>query len=493
MSPFFPLAERSVSQPAERLVRAPVNAHVSVALATQVDHPVADPVIDGSAIDILRRLSAVRADFAGQNQSRIVKSSSHDLHIHVRQYPRPILYAVRPRLVGSELQILDSTEAIEIAAQIDDPALGLRRVRTNRPTHHLIVQSQRKRRPRQYHRVELRVVEARRQHADIRDDLDSSRLEVGEDALALLFRRILRHDSRHTRQAVGNVPRLLHEPGEKQYAPTIHPKKPPNDAQHSVVEAHAPILALHGVVRIVGPGRVPAQPAQIDQRNAVVVQLGQIPLPEQVVDLHEEQQAREDARAGIRDKAQDRAVSRRIQTVRRSRQADDLAPDRLEKVAVHALLRIDHVALVYDHIPEVRELLDVVLHAADSGKGDTGDSLAIAGGRVDRAFEDVVCAELRVVLLQYLLARLEHQHRSAEPSGNVGNDQTLAAARRKNHNTVGRSGAVLEIPHRYVDSLLLIWTKPVHGLFFLKRFVAIVADLRRFRQIELDLVRNVVR
>ena len=351
-------------------------------------------------------------------------------------------------------------------------------MRTNRPTHHLIVQSQRKRRPGQHHRVELRIVEARRQHADIRNDLDSSRLEVGEDALALLFRRILRHDSRHTRQAVGNVLSLLHEPGEQQYAPTIHPKKPPNDIQHSVVEAHAPILALHGVVRIVGPGRIPVQPVQIDQRDAVVVQLGQIPLPEQIADLHEEQQAREDARAGIRDKAQDRAVSRRIQAVRRSRQADDLTPDRLEEVAVHSLLRIDQMALVHDHIPEVRELLDVVLHAADCGKGDTGDSLAIAGGRVDRAFEDVVCAELRVVLLQYLLARLEHQHRSAEPSGDVGNDQTLAAARRKNHNTVGRSGAILEIPHRYVGGLLLIWTKPVHGLFFLKRFVAIVADLR---------------
>nr|DAP44417.1 MAG TPA: hypothetical protein [Bacteriophage sp.] len=41
-------------------------------------------------------------------------------------------------------------------------------MRTNRPTHHLIVQSQRKRRPGQHHRVELRIVEARRQHADIR-------------------------------------------------------------------------------------------------------------------------------------------------------------------------------------------------------------------------------------------------------------------------------------------------------------------------------------
>lgn len=194
----------------------------------------------------------------------------HNLHIHVSQYPRPVLYAVRTRLIRGELQILDPAEAVEIAAQIDDPALGLRRMRTNRPTHHLIVQSQRKRRPGQHHRVELRIVEARRQHADIRDDLDSSRLEVGEDALALLFRRILRHDSRHTRQAVGNVLSLLHEPGEQQYAPTIHPKKPPNDIQHSVVEAHAPILALHGVVRIVGPGRIPAQPVQIDQRDAVI-------------------------------------------------------------------------------------------------------------------------------------------------------------------------------------------------------------------------------
>ena len=77
MSPFFPLAKRSVSQSAERLIRTRVNTHVSVALATQVDHPVADPVIDGSAIDILRRLSAVRADFACHNQSRTIKSSSH--------------------------------------------------------------------------------------------------------------------------------------------------------------------------------------------------------------------------------------------------------------------------------------------------------------------------------------------------------------------------------------------------------------------------------
>ena len=66
-----------------------------------------------------------------------------------------------------DLQRIDRPVAQDVAAEVQDQAVVLRRVQPEAPTDHLVVEARRVRRPQQRHAVDVGRVEAGGQHVDV--------------------------------------------------------------------------------------------------------------------------------------------------------------------------------------------------------------------------------------------------------------------------------------------------------------------------------------
>ena len=124
------------------------------------------------------------------------------------------------------------------------------------------------------------------------------------------------------------------------------------------------------------------------------------------------------------------------------------------------------MALVYDDVVKVHELVNVVDRTADGGEGDPAYLLPVEGGRVDGCVQNPVAAHLPVVLLQYLLGGLEDECVAIEAVRYVGNDKRLSASRGKHLDGVHPClrAEELDCP---VGCLLLIIPKFEHCKLFL--------------------------